>query len=147
MLATLGDILKSKGTTVKTVTSADSVASAVDEMAGSNIGALPVVDGGRLVGILSERDVLNRIVKNRLDPDTTKVADVMSADPVTGTPGMKVFEALRIMSAKRFRHLPIVEGDRLVSMVSMGDVTARVIADQGESIDSMIRAVKAVRST
>lgn len=147
MPATLGDILKSKTTKIRTVTPADTVASAVNEMAELNIGALPVVDNGRLVGIVSERDVLKRIVKDRLDPDATKVAEVMSADPVTGTPRMRVFEAMRIMSAKRFRHLPIVEGDRLVSMVSMGDVTARIIADQGESIDSMIRAAKAVRST
>jgi CBS domain-containing protein len=122
MLATIADILESKGTALKTVAATDSVASAVEQMAELNIGALPVVDGDRLVGIFSERDVIRRVVDRRLDPDATNVAEVMTSNPVSGQSRMGIFEALRMMSDRRFRHLPVVDGERLIGMVSMGDV-------------------------
>jgi CBS domain-containing protein len=144
MLANLGDILKSKRTALRTIGSADTVTTAVNAMAEQSIGALPVIDNGVLVGIFSERDVLKRLVNNRLDPDTTKVAEVMSPNPVTATREMKVFEAMRLMDAKQFRHLPVVEGGRLISIVSMRDIAARIISDQEESMNLMINAVKTV---
>jgi CBS domain-containing protein len=140
MQTDLGDILASKGAAVRTVEPTCTVARAVRAMAEEGIGALPVVDCGVLVGIFSERDVLIRLVNNRLDPDATMVAEVMSKNPVTGTRGMTLFEAMELMSAKRFRHLPIVQGDTLIGIVSMRDITARIISDQRESIEVMIRA-------
>lgn len=145
MLATIGDILQSKGAAVQTTRSTDTLTTAVNQMTEQNIGALPVVDDDRLVGILSERDVLTRVVNQRLNPDAAKVAEVMSPNPISVQPGMRVFEALQMMSKKRFRHLPIIEGGRLIGMVSMGDVTARIIADQDDSLNRMIMAVKAMR--
>lgn len=140
MQTDLGNILESKGTAVRTVDPACTVSDAVKAMADEGIGALPVVDYGILVGIFSERDVLIRLVNNRLDPDATAVAEVMSKNPVTGTRGMTLFEAMELMSAKRFRHLPIVHGDKLIGIVSMRDITARIIHDQRQSIEVMIRA-------
>lgn len=145
MLTTISDLLKARSAAVQTVRSTETLAQAVGQMAELNIGALPVVDGGQLVGILSERDVLKRVVKHRLNPDTTKVAQVMSSQPVTVRPETRVFDAMQLMSKQRFRHLPILEDDRLVGMVSMGDLTARIIADQNDSMNRMIGAVKAMR--
>jgi CBS domain-containing protein len=144
MLANLGDILKSRGTALRTIGSADTVTTAVNAMAEQSIGALPVVDNGILVGIFSERDVLKRLVKHRLDPEKTKVAEVMSPNPVTATRGMNVFEAMRLMNVKQFRHLPVVEGGKLLSIVSMRDIAALIISDQEESMNLMINAVKTV---
>lgn len=145
MLTTISDILQSKGAMVQTTRSTDTLTTAVNQMAKLNIGALPVVDNDRLVGILSERDVLTRVVNHRLNSDAAKVADVMSPNPISIQPGMRIFEAMQLMSKKRFRHLPITEGGRLIGMVSMGDVTAQIIADQNESLNRMIGAVKAMR--
>jgi signal-transduction protein with cAMP-binding, CBS, and nucleotidyltransferase domain len=110
-------------------------------MAELNIGALPVVDDGRLVGIFSERDVLRRIVGRGMDLNSIPVSEVMTSDPVSSPPSLRVFEAMRVMSDRKFRHLPVVDGNRLIGMVSMGDVTARVISEQSDSIRSMVRAV------
>lgn len=142
MLSNLGDVLKSKRSAVRTVGSKETVTAAVNAMAEQSIGALPVVDNGGLVGIVSERDVLKRLVNNRLDPDTTKVTDVMSANPVTATRPMQVLEAMRLMSSKQFRHLPIVEDGKLIGIVSLRDITDRIISEQGENMNSMINAVK-----
>lgn len=145
MLATISDILKSKGMAVRTTCSTDTLTMAVNQMTKLNIGALPVVDDDRLVGILSERDILTKVVNHRLNLDTTKVAEVMSPNPISVQPGARVIETMQLMSKKRFRHLPIVENGQLIGMVSMGDITARIIADQDDSLNRMIGAVKAMR--
>jgi CBS domain-containing protein len=142
MLNPIGTLLKAKGHTVHTVTPADKVSAAVRKMAQLEIGALPVIENGKPVGIFSERDVLIRIVDQGIDPDTTPVANVMTPSPKSITSSQDVREAMRLMSKGRFRHLPVVDGDALVGLISMRDAMEWVIGDQQQVIDTLIGAVR-----
>ncbi len=101
-------------------------------MAYLRIGALMVVEGEKLVGIFSERDALTRVLAKELDPATTTLADVMTPDPITISPDATVQQALDIMAAKGFRHLPVIEDTRIVAIVSIRDLY-RSVKDQMES--------------
>ena len=109
---------------VVTVSPGASVREAARLMAERNVGALPVVDeGGRLVGILSERDIVRRVVAAGRDPDSTRVSEVMTPDPVTVGPDYTLADALRVMAQLGVRHLPVVdEGGRLVGIISVKDI-------------------------
>jgi CBS domain-containing protein len=142
MLDPVGSLLKAKGHAVHTVTPSEMVSVAVRKMTQSEIGALPVIEHGKLVGIFSERDVLIRIVDQGLDPDTTPVGDVMTPSPKSITSSQEVREAMRLMSKGRFRHLPVVDGDALVGLISIRDAMAWVIRDQEQVIDELISTVR-----
>jgi len=106
---------------VVTVSKSASVRTAAHMMKEYRIGALPVLDGDRLVGIFTERDALFRVLAGRLDPDRTSVESVMTADPTTITPDRPVLHALHLMHDGGFRHLPVVERGRVVGMISLRD--------------------------
>ena len=94
----------------------------IDVMAKRKFGAVPVMDGGKLVGIFTERDVVVRVVGARKDPDTTPLADVMTKNPDTVRSSDSVLHALERMNARNYRHLPVVDGDQLVGIVSIRDL-------------------------
>ncbi len=100
----------------------DKVRAVVDAMAKRPFGAVPVVDNGRLVGIFSERDVVVRVVAARKDPDATPLSDVMTASPDTVKSSDSVLHALELMNRRGYRHLPVVDGDQLVGIVSIRDL-------------------------
>lgn len=107
---------------VHTARPQDSVGEAARSMNEHHIGSLLIVEGGRPVGILSERDVLTRLVEARRDPDRTRVSEVMTPNPVTIGPACTVGDAMRIMTEKKVRHLPVVVRDSVVGIVSIGDL-------------------------
>lgn len=119
----ISTLLARKRSGVHSVTSAISVAEAVADMIHHRVGAVLVVDEGRLAGIFTERDVLRRVVGAGLDPRKAKVAEVMTSDLVTVTPGATVEEAMGIFTDRRCRHLPVVEDGRIIGVISIGDVT------------------------
>ncbi len=127
MLTTLGQIIPEKGQSVETTAPEVSVADAVHRMHQLNIGALLVKEGGQLVGIFTERDVLFRVVDEGLDPKATRVSEVMTPDPLALKPTTTVEEAMRVVTEKRFRHLPVVEGGHLQGLVSNGDLTRSAV--------------------
>ena len=101
----------------------DCVADAIEVLATRRIGALPVQDGANAVaGIFSERDVLYCLQAHGADALRMKVRDVMTAPPVTIAPDTPVLEALALMTRRRIRHLPVVEGGRMVAFISIGDL-------------------------
>ncbi len=100
-----------------------SVLDAVKEMNRLQVGCMLILDEGKIVGIFTERDVLRRVVVPGLAPATTPVTEVMTREVDTFPPGLSVDEAMAHMTAKRHRHIPVVEDDRILGMVSIGDVT------------------------
>ncbi len=111
-----------------------SASEAAATMADARVGALCIVDGDRLVGIFSERDLMTRVVVPGRDPRRTSVADVMTRDVVTGELDDTRAQCLERMQEERFRHLPIRDGDRVVGMISMRDLLRDEIAEQREEI-------------
>lgn len=94
-------------------------------MAAHRVGAVPVIEaGGRLVGIFTERDLLNRVVSKGLLPEQLRLAEVMTADPVTVGVDASLVESLKVMHIRGFRHLPLVERDRVVGVLSCRDIPA-----------------------
>ena len=107
---------------VKTVRTDDSVHAAVLKMNKFQIGSVIVTNNGRAVGIITERNILERIVEPRLDPGTIWAKDIMSSPLVTVGPNDTVEEAAKVMAQKRIKKLPVVEGDKIVGVVSTSDI-------------------------
>ncbi|MGQ0573395.1 MAG: CBS domain-containing protein [Pseudonocardia sp.] len=123
----IADVLRGKGSDVLTVGPAATVAELIAVIAERNIGALPVVDGGRLVGIVSERDVVRRLHDGGAALLERRVAEIMTTDVTTCGPGDSVVDLARVMTTRRFRHLPVVVDGELRGIVSIGDlVKARI---------------------
>ena len=134
-MAQVRDILKHKGTQVATVGPSATVLAAATLMNEQRIGSLVVLDGGRIVGMFTERDVLRRVVGEQRDPVRTKVEEVMTTDVFSCTPQTSVDEARAAMRDRRVRHLPVVDGEGdLAGMVSIGDLNAHLAASQEQTI-------------
>jgi CBS domain-containing protein len=134
---TIAAILGSKGDQVLSVECQDSVRSAVKLLADNKIGSLPVTRDGKVAGILSERDVVYRLSSEGAGVLDSKVEEVMTAPAITVTADVPVLSALSMMSRRRIRHLPVVEGERLIGIVSIGDLVAWRIARIEEEAEAM----------
>ncbi len=118
----LAAVLKEKGSEVLTIVAGDRVADAVDKLAQHRIGALVVVDGGRIAGIISERDVIYCLRSHGAEVLDWPVSRVMTAPAITAEPSTPVLSALALMTERRIRHLPVAEDGRLIGIVSIGDL-------------------------
>ncbi len=107
---------------VETTTSSEALRDAARTMREGDFGAMPVVDDGRLVGMLTDRDIVVRAVAEGLDPMSARVGDVASPSPVAVAPDQDLDEAMELMAEYRVRRLPVVDGERLVGVVSQADV-------------------------
>ncbi len=119
---TVGHILKDKGNIVHTASPKDSVLHAVETMCGKKVGSLLVSEAGRPVGIITERDLMIDVVLARRDPAATRVEEVMATDVVCVDLSTPAAEAMAIMTERRCRHLPVLEGSEIVGIVSIGDL-------------------------
>ena len=137
----LAVVVERKGTEVHSVAPTATVLEAVLQMNRERIGALLVREGGQVVGIFSERDVLTRVIARDLDPTTTPVTEVMTTSLVTVGPRTTVAEAMAVVTEKRCRHLPVMEGDRLLGLVSIGDLTRWVTRRQAWHIEDLVRYI------
>jgi CBS domain-containing protein len=102
------------------------------------IGALIVMDGDRLTGIFTERDALNRVLAGSRDPGKTKVSEVMTKDPYCIPPTMTVGDAMKLITKRRFRHLPIVDSGKVLAVVSSGDLTHWLVRDQIGEVQELV---------
>ena len=127
-------ILKSKGSYVFSVTSKSTVYDALVFMSQKNIGALLVIDDGKLTGILSERDYARKIILKGKASHDTLVEEIMTENPITVSPNDEIDTCMNKMSEKKFRHLPVVENGVVVGMISIGDVVTHIIETQKEVI-------------
>jgi CBS domain-containing protein len=134
----LAAILKQKSGAPISVTTGASISDVVHVLAEKRIGAVLVVDGkDELVGILSERDIVRSLDKKAGATLELTAADLMTHSPTTTSPDASVADAMEIMSDGRFRHLPVMEGGKLIGLVSIGDVVKARIDQQEHEVDSL----------
>jgi len=134
---TVNQILDQKGRTVFTIEPDASVYDAIAMMADKQIGALPVMEGDKLIGLITERDYARKgFLQGRSSPDT-KVREIMSDRVMVVSPDLTTEECMALMTDKRFRHLPVVEDGELVGVVSIGDMVKAIISEQRFTIEQL----------
>src|SRR5580692_8331309 len=126
----VGAILAHKGSAVWSIAPNAMVFEAIQLMADKNVGALPVVEKGELVGIISERDYTRKVILKGKSSKDTPVSDIMTQEPVTAHPTDSVSECMQVMNDKRVRHLPIIDGGKMIGLISIGDLVRRIISAQ-----------------
>ena len=136
-MVTVSDLLKSKGTQVFSVSAKASVRDALKLMAEKDIGALPILDGNKLMGIFSERDFARTLAKEGEFSLNTSICDLMTKNLFTVTSATSIENCMQLMTDKHIRHLPVLENEILVGMISIGDVVKTVISSQKEFIDQL----------
>jgi CBS domain-containing protein len=127
MNTSISVLLERKGASVFSVPPSVTVTEAVQEMNRHKVGSVLVLEGGQLVGIFTERDVLARVVGAGLDPKATPLAQVMTRDPHTVPSDTTIEQVMALFTDKRFRHLPVVDQGRLVGVISIGDILRRMV--------------------
>jgi CBS domain-containing protein len=133
----VGTLLDRKGRRVFSIAPEASVYSAIEQMAERGIGALVVLQDGRLAGVFSERDYTRKVILAGRSSRETEVGEIMSTDLVTVAPTDGVNHCLRLMTENRVRHLPVVADGYVVGVLSIGDLVKQVIAEQGDTIDHL----------
>jgi CBS domain-containing protein len=133
----VSDILNSKGKVIYSVHPDDTVFNALKTMVDKSIGAVVVMEGETLVGILSERDYARKVVVLGKNSRDTPVRDIMTAKVMTVSSNSTIEHCMEIMSVKHIRHLPVVDDGKVVAMVSVGDIVTTIINSQKEIIDNL----------
>lgn len=141
MHRTVAHLLAQKGSDVWTIAPDATVFEALQLMASKDVGALAVVDQGRLAGIISERDYTRKGILHDRRSSGTLVRQIMTARVLTVTRSHTIGECMALMTNRRIRHLPVVEDDTLLGLVSIGDVVKALIADQEHMIEQLERYI------
>ena len=137
-MTTVAQILKSKrDQTVVTISPGASVFEAVQKMAERNIGALVVVENGKVVGVVTERDYARKVALMARTSRDTPVRDIMSAPVMYVRPSQTNEECMALMTENRLRHLPVMEGERMVGLISIGDLVKDIISEQKMIIEQL----------
>jgi CBS domain-containing protein len=144
MNTALDKLLEQKGRQVYVTSPSQSVLDAIKSMQEKCVGALIVLDDGKPVGVFTERDVLNRVVTCECKLSETSVADVMTKNLVAVNPDTTVQQAMAIVTEKRCRHLPVMDGEELVGIVSSGDLSHWLVKSQSYEIEGLIRYITGV---
>ncbi|MBT8036587.1 MAG: CBS domain-containing protein [Verrucomicrobiae bacterium] len=129
MEMTLAEIIQEKGTRICQIGPESSIDDAALLMKDERVGALLVMLDDEITGILTERDIVYRVLAERLDPAVVKVHEVMTKDVIVIKPALTIREAMHVVTEKRFRHMPVVSGNQLIGVVSSGDLTRRIAAE------------------
>jgi len=137
MIETIRAILKNKGSAVWAVTAEASVYDALRMLAEKDVGALPVVSLGRLVGMISERDYARKVILMGKSSKETLVSEIMTSPVITVSPDHSIEECMRLVTHHRIRHLPVMDGVDLVGMVSIGDLVNAIISNQAATIGDL----------
>jgi CBS domain-containing protein len=130
-------LLKDKGKDIWSIGPQETAFKALETMAQRNVGALLVIDKGKLVGIFSERDYARKVIlKGKSSKDTT-VGKLMTPDVFYASPENTLQETMALMTAKHIRHMPVLKDDRLIGMVTLGDVVKQIISEQKFTIKEL----------
>ena len=130
-------LLDAKGADVISIDEETSVYDAIALMAERSIGSLLVMQGEELKGIVTERDYARKVILKGRSSETTSVGEVMSTTLITAKPEQTVDECMALMTEKRIRHLPVVAGNRVIGLISIGDLVQAIISDQQEAIEQL----------
>ena len=133
----IGKLLESKGTDIWSVKPDDSVYKAIEMMDNKGIGALLVIKDAALVGIVSERDCARKVVLKKLEPENTSVSEIMTKDVLYAKPSQTVNECMAVMTQRKIRHLPVLDQEQILGMITLGDLAKVVIAEQQFKIDNL----------
>ena len=136
-MKTLKQLLEAKGSNVYSITPDARVFDALKLMADKSVGALIVTEGGRITGVISERDYARKVILYGKSSHDLQVRDIMTSKVITVHPGQTVEECMALMTEKRIRHLPVTEGERLIGVLSIGDLVKEVIAEQRQTIEQL----------
>ena len=132
----INEILANKGSSTWTISPEATVFEAIQLMAEKNIGALPVISGEQLLGVVSERDYTRKVALKGKSSKEAKVREILTP-PITATPAHTVEECMKLMTSNRVRHLPILDAGRLVGVVSIGDLVNWIISAQSSTIHQL----------
>ncbi len=144
-MTSVNEILARKGGDVLIVSPSATVLDAAEQMNAGGTGSVLVVEGGKLVGIFTERDLMRRVVAVRLDPAVTPVSQVMTTALVTASTEATIDDCGALMSERRIRHLPVVRGDEVLGMVTTGDLLAWELKEKESVIQQLESFVFYVR--
>ncbi len=142
MIKTVRDILRLKGGHVFTINADDSVFAALEMMANENVGALLVMQDGRLAGVISERDYARKVILKGLSSLQLSAREIMTEMVCYARPEQTVEECMAVVTEKRCRHLPVLDNDELVGMVSIGDLVKASIAEKEFIIGQLENYIK-----
>jgi CBS domain-containing protein len=134
-------LLEGKGSAIFAIEPHKPVLDAIRMMADKYVGALLVMEGGQLVGIVSERDYARKVILMGRSSAETPLREIMSAPVTTVTPSDSVNHCMKLMTDKRMRHLPVVENGKVIGMLSIGDLVKAVIDDQAEQLEHLQRYI------
>ena len=133
-MKSLNQLLAAKGNQVYSIRPDAKVIEALQLMAQKDVGALLVMDGEKLVGIVSERDYARKVILHGKSSQDVPVRDVMTSQVITVDPSYSVEQCMALVTQRRIRHLPVCEGDKLIGVVSIGDLVKEMIAEQEQTI-------------
>lgn len=134
---TIGELLNHKGNQVWSISPNETVFDAIELMAERNIGALLVIESNRLVGILTERDYTRKIALKGRSSKETAVREILTGNPVHVTPDHTIEDCMRLMTEHRVRHLPVLEANRILGVISIGDLVNWIITAQSSTIHQL----------
>ena len=138
---TVSELLREKGSQVWTISPEATVYEALQLMAAKNIGSLVVVEEGNITGMFTERDYARKVVLQGRSSKTTAVSELMTTDVLYVNPNDTIENCMAIMTSKRLRHLPVMDGDKLVGVVSIGDIVKVIISEREFTIRELERYI------
>lgn len=133
-MTTIEQLLDSKGHEIYSISPDDSVYLAIERMSGKGVGALVVLENGRLVGMVSERDYARKVILQGRSSRQTRVGDIMTTDVICVRPTSSVDECMALLTEKRIRHLPVLQGGKLTGIVSIGDLVKETLSEKDFTI-------------
>ena len=141
-MLTVRQLLARKGNAVHGIAPDATVLEALERMAQYDVGALVVLDGGELVGLVSERDYARKVILRGKHSDTTPVREIMQEKPFCVGSAQSIDECMVLMTERRTRHLPVVENGQIAGLISIGDVVKAVIADREATIEELAQYIQ-----
>ncbi len=136
-MATVSNILKSKSNITFSITPETTVYNALEIMVEKNVSALLIVENEKLTGIFTERDYARKVILKGKASKETLIEEIMTENPITVSPSSSIEDCMRLMTSRFIRHLPVVEDDNLIGIISIGDVVKYVIEEQKFIIENM----------